>query len=331
MSLKQRLTNCWALQSKPKLRGLRLAWVLSSLLILPISLYAADKPLSFNQQIEQLKVAKKVTLNFTSSLDCQGYCAPIDGFELNRAIEELESVRALSYVTTNQAAITKLIETLNKSVVKTPSPETPQLMYVNFLITFEMKDHIKTQLLVGKYYEADPTIEAELRNDKSEVKTLALDKMVHKTLRDWVLQYAQIDKERAFSNFQKECQPFYSSEIKYAEESLIRDKKILYERKGLLSPLEAKMLAESEPRWLARMEEYKAKLARCNDSDNPEYQKKLKRHLDLMLVNYFKNDASQVCDRHDLYHTDPNYCAARGEWQPSYNQWNVNNLEVTHK
>lgn len=262
--------------------------------------------------------AKKVTLKF------RGYwpdadTSPSNGIELNRAFEELDSVHALSYVTSNQNSITRLIEILNESVVKVHSSEVPQLVYVNFLMTFELKDQTKTQLLIGRYYEADNTIEAELKNNKDKIKTIMLDKIVHKALRDWVLQYAQIDKEKAFNNFQKECQFDYSRRIKDYEESETQQNKLWAER-GQARP------SGIDTRYLLS-EGYKAKLAKCNDLDNSDYQKQLKRHHDSMLVNYFKNDTSQICDRHDLYHTDPSYCAARGEWQPSYNHWNINNLE----
>ena len=300
-----------------------------ALCLLPfVAVYAADKPLSFSRQLERLKMAKSVNLTFNGTYGLGEIgTVPTNGIELNSYFEVLGSPHGLSYLTSDRNSIAKLVEILNKSVVKTPSPENPQLMYVNFMMTFEMKDQTKTHLLIGKYYEADPTIEAELHVDESLIGIIILDKMVHKTLRDWVLQYAQIDQENAFSNFQKECQIFYSREIKYTEESLSQDKKIFHERQSILRPLEIKILAQVEANRLARIEKYKQELAKCNDSDNPDYQKKLKRHIDVMLVNYFKNDANQVCDRHDLYHTDPNFCAARGEWQPSYNQWNINNLE----
>lgn len=278
---------------------------------------------SLSIEFQKLRTAKKVTLKF------RGYwpdtdTSPSNGIELNRAFEELDSVYGFSYLTSDRNSIAKLIEILNKSVVKSPSLENPQLMYVNLLIKFEWKDQTETNLLIGKYYEADTTIEAELQNNKDKIKTIVLDKTVHKTLRDWILNYAQIDKEKAFSNFQKECQLSYSREIKNYEETEAQQNKLFAER-GQVRPS-----SKGDTRHLLN-EEYKAKLARCNDPDNPGYQKKLKRHLDVMVVNYFKNDANQVCDQHNLYHIDPNYCAARGEWQPSYNQWNINNLEDKRK
>jgi hypothetical protein len=148
--------------------------------------------------------------------------------------------------------------------------------------------------------------------------------MTHKTLRDWILKYARVDNKVAFMRFQNVCQSTYSEKVKYYESSEAEQEKLFLER-GQVRPS-----GIGDTRDLLN-KGYKAKLAKCSDPDNPDYLENLKYFRHMMLRNYFKNDASQTCERHELYHTDPNYCAAWGEWQPSYNQWNINNLEDESK
>jgi len=277
-------------------------------LALMFLLFAHQNSFALQQHalLDHLKDVKKVSVMRHSEFSSN----PTKGLDANRFDEIYTSHKTYSYFSKDKAAVKALIKTLKRHEVRSEKKEHPQLMYVNTLVVFELTNNQKAYFLLGKYYQSDAFVNAELHIAEKR-ETFLLSKVVHQELRQWVLMYSDVDKEDAFARVSKSCIQYYKTNIQ-SDQSRAKWLQRLMDEKG-------RKLGD-QLKWAKdRIVANKAELLTCNSFDDKRYRNLMKYRHRLMRMEYFKSNPKQTCSTKAFYRSDSEFCP--DGWKPRENNW----------
>lgn len=160
-------------------------WIISSFLLATFA-YAED-PHSFNQQMEQLRAAKRVAVILSQRPDS------IIGNTKDRARDALVRLDACHYFVTDQSEINQLIANFKQLNIKKIAQDKSFLPYESIAIRFDFANSTQTQMLIGFPYPKESTVDGEMYiNSQSTPQTFVISRMIHRDIRRWLVKHGQL-------------------------------------------------------------------------------------------------------------------------------------------
>lgn len=171
-----------------------IACILSGFLLLPASLYARDQPLNFNQQIERLKTAKKVTVVLSRP---DVYSGKLDRLESLERYEgdnlRLRRMYGCNFASENRQKIKKLVDSLREQGITTS--EYHHLPYATITIYFNDANDHEVRLSFGRQYLNKSTVDGEMELPTQDAPLkLSIGKDVYRDVYNWASNEAQLEQ-----------------------------------------------------------------------------------------------------------------------------------------
>jgi len=147
----------------------------------------AGEPLDFNQQIERLKKAKKVSVIISG--------VPSDATEstIDQTRDSLRRLVGCYFYVTNQGETSQLIANFKLLNIRRVSHAKSFLPYVNIAIRFDFANGEQAHLLMGSVYPNESMVDGEMyMQGQSAPYTFVINKMIHRDIRRWLVNNGQM-------------------------------------------------------------------------------------------------------------------------------------------
>jgi len=155
-----------------------------------MNVYAGEQ-LNFNQQIERLKKAKKVSIILSQA----SHGAGNDKYQARYWLDRLDGCY---YYVTEPSEIAYLIANLKQLNIKSVSQEKSFLPSVGIAIRFDFTNNKQMQVLMGDIYPNESVIDGEVyMNAQSTPQTFMINRMIHRDIRRWIAKHGQISKAKS--------------------------------------------------------------------------------------------------------------------------------------
>lgn len=156
-----------------------------------MSAYAEEKNANFNQQIEQLKKAKKVSVILSQA----SHGAGNDRYQARYWLSRLDGCH---YSVTDPSKIRYLIANFKQLNIQSISQEKSFLPSVGISIRFDFANSKQIQMLMGDSYPNESEVDGEVYvNAQTVSQTFVISRMIHRDLRRWLAKYGQISEAKS--------------------------------------------------------------------------------------------------------------------------------------
>lgn len=157
------------------------------LLFAPVmSAYAGEK-INFDQQIERLKKAKKV------SVIVSGTPSDAIGNTKDQTRDSLRKLERCYFYVTHQSETRHLISNFKQLQIRKIPHAKSFLPYVNIAIRFDFANGEQTKLLIGSLYPNESKVDGEMYiQGQSAPYTFVINKMIHRDIRRWLVNHGQM-------------------------------------------------------------------------------------------------------------------------------------------
>jgi len=185
------MSDCQQLKLLPGLpvtcHGFFIMHLVICLLFVSVMNAYAGEQLNFDQQIERLKKAKKV------SVIVSGTPSDAIGNTKDQTRDSLRKLETCYFYVTNQSETRHLIANFKQlDIRKVPHAES-FLPYVNIAINFDFANGEQTKLLIGSLYPNESTVDGEMYiHSQSASYTFVINKMIHRDIRRWLVNNGQM-------------------------------------------------------------------------------------------------------------------------------------------
>lgn len=176
-------------------KGLNFLMLCFSLLILSlVSAYADEKPLSFNQQIERLKTAKKVTVVLSRPDVYSGKLNQLESLERYEGDNlRVRRMYGCNFASENLQKIKKLVATLLEQGITTS--DYHHLPYATITIYFNDANEHEVRLSLGRQYLNESTVDGELQLPTQDAPLkVSVGKNIYRDVYNWASNDAQLEQ-----------------------------------------------------------------------------------------------------------------------------------------